>query len=191
MEAYRYQELVYLVVPVMVGMEFFMTARAERRGFDNPPVGTYVLDFFGFLFAAIIPAIFIFTIWSIETGAFSFGNDTLARFDRYAVMFFFMGAWWQVYLLTALRVRRSRDLDVSDWYVWVPYLGLGIFISLLVLWVSPWGLKWVSVIWFFFLFGALKLSGVTPKVIEKVFWVLTLITFFGENLLFLWLETLL
>lgn len=31
MEAYRYQELVYLVVPVMLGMEFLMCAKDERR----------------------------------------------------------------------------------------------------------------------------------------------------------------
>jgi len=189
MEAYRYQELMYLVVPVMVGMEFFMTARFEKRGHEDTPFGSYVLDFFGFIFVALIPAIFIFTIWAIEGGRFDFGTDTLARFDRYAVMFLFMGAWWQVYILAALRARRMRELKVNDWYVWLPYLGLGTFISLLVLWVSPWNLKWVSVFWFFATFVVMKLLKAGPGAIEKFFWVLAGFTFFVENILFLWLES--
>lgn len=191
MEAYRYQEIVYLIVPIMLGMEFFMTARVERKGQNDVPFGSYVLDLFGFVFSALIPAIFIFTIWTLETGKFVLHRDTLARFDRYAVMFFFMGSWWQVYMIAALRARRIRELSVSDWYVWIPYVGLGIFISLLVLWVSPWNLKWVSVFWFLITFGTLKVFHVGPKAIEKVFWVLAAITFFSENLLFIWLETLL
>ncbi|MEE9524294.1 MAG: hypothetical protein V3V59_06025 [Thermodesulfovibrionales bacterium] len=190
MEAYRYQELAYLIVPVMLGMEFFMTARIERKGYDNAPVGTYVLDFFGFVFAALIPAIFIFTIWAIVTDKFAVGRDTLARFDRYAVMFFFMGAWWQIYMITALRARRLRELKVTDWYVWVPYIGLGTFISLLILWVFPWNLKWVSVFWFLISFAVMKFAGLSLKVIEKAFWALAGVTFFFMNLLFLWLESL-
>ncbi len=189
MEAYRYQELVYLIVPVMVGMEFFMTARLEKKDHEETPFGSYVLDFFGFVFAALVPAIFIFTIWAIEGKKFVFGVEALARFDRYAVMFFFMGAWWQVYVLAALRARRLKTLKVSDWYVWLPYTGLGMFISFLVLWVSPWGLKWVSVFWFVATFAGLKLLKVSPKGVERVFWGLAAFTFIGENLLFLWLET--
>jgi hypothetical protein len=190
MEAYRYQELAYLIVPIMLGMEFFMTAKIERKGDDNAPVGTYVLDFFGFVFAALIPAIFIFTIWAIVTERFTVGQDTLARFDRYAVMFFFMGAWWQVYMIAALRARRLRDLELSDWYIWVPYLVLGTFISLLILWVSPWNLKWVSVFWFMISFAVMKFAGFSLKVVEKALWTLAVATFFFMNLLFLWLESL-
>lgn len=189
MEAYRYQQLAYLIVPIMLGMEFFMTARFEKKDRDDVPFGSYVLDFFGFVFSALIPAIFIFTIWAIEGKKFIFGEDTLARFDRYAVMFFFLGSWWQVYILAALRARRLRKMSYSHWYIWLPYVGLGIFISFLVLWVSPWNLKWVSVFWFVLTFIVIKLLRVSPQTIEKVFWVFAGVTFFVENLLFLWLET--
>jgi hypothetical protein len=190
-EAYRYQELAYLIVPIMLGMEFFMTARSERKGGGETPFGSYVLDFFGFVFAALIPAIFIFTIWTLETERFVLHHNTLARFDRYAVLFFFLGAWWQVYMLAALRARRMREMNVSDWYIWLPYIGLGVFISFLILWVSPWKMKWVSVFWFVFTFSVLKLLKVSAKGIEKVFWFLAIFTFVSENLLFIWLETLL
>ncbi len=93
-------------------------------------------------------------------------------------------------MITALRARRLSELNVSDWYVWVPYLGLGTFISLLILWVSPWNLKWVSVFWFLISFAVMKFAGLSSKVIEKAFWVLAVVTFFFMNLLFLWLESL-
>jgi len=190
MEAYRFQELVYLIIPVMVGMEFFMTARAERKGTEETPVGSYVLDFFGFAFTGVLPALFVFTIWAVEGNRFHFSTETLARLDRYAVMFFFMGSWWQVYMIGALRARRLRKTGFSDWYVWLPYLVLGTFISLLVLWVSPWGLMWVSIFWFLFTFGVLKGLKVKPKNVERVFWALCIITFVSENILFVWLDAI-
>lgn len=189
MEAYRYQELAYLVVPVLVGIEFFLCAREEKRGRDDTPLGYYVLDFFGFVFTALIPAVFIFTIWAIESQAFPQQGIPLARLDRYGVMFFFMGAWWQVYLFTALRARRMNGKEGMKAYLWVPFIGFGLFISFLVLWVSPWNLKWISVAWFFLLFGILQVFGARYKTIERTMWVLTALTFAVENVLFLWLES--
>jgi hypothetical protein len=119
MEAYRYQELLYLIVPVMLGMEFFMCAREERRSRAEAPLGSYLLEFSGVLFMALIPAVFLFTIWASETKRFPFQEITLARLDRYGVMFFFMGAWWQVYLFGALRARRMEKKATDKWYLWV------------------------------------------------------------------------
>lgn len=190
MEAYRYQQFAYLILPVMLGMEFFMSAREEKKGKDETPLGFYVLEFFGFVFMALFPAIFIFTIWAIETKAFPHQTIPLARLDRYAVMFFFMGSWWQVYLFGALRARRMMNQEMKRAYLWGPFLGLGIFISMLVLWVSPWNLKWISVAWFLFIFGALALIKARVKTIERTLWVLAGITFGVENLLFLWLDSI-
>ncbi len=189
MQAYRYQEIVYLIIPVMLGIEFFKTARDEKKGKEETPVGSYVLDFFGFLFITVVPAMFLFTIWAIEKGTFSFGAETLARFDRYGVMFMFMGAWWQVYLIAALRARRLRNENRSM-NLWLPFLVLGIFISFLVLWVSPWGLKWVSVAWFLILTVVLWGLKVKPRTLERVFWLLAIFTFFLENIVFVWLESI-
>ncbi|HHN66281.1 MAG TPA: hypothetical protein ENK09_13070 [Nitrospirae bacterium] len=188
MEAYRYQELVYLVVPVILGVEFFLNAKEEKKGKEDVPLGSYVLDLCGFVFTALVPAVFILTIWAIETKAFPLREETLARFDRYAVMFLFMGAWWQVYMIGALRIRRLRE-RLCFINMWAPFLGLGVFISLLVLWVSPWGLKWVSIIWFLILTGVFSAIRLKPKTLERVFWVLAGITFLLENILFIWLET--
>lgn len=189
MEAYRYQELAYLVVPVMLGMEFFMCARDEKRiGLDST-LGSYLLEVSGFIFMALIPAVFIFTIWAVETKRFPLQELTLARLDRYGVLFFFMGGWWQVYIFGALRARRMERKEAGKGYLWIPFLSLGLFISILVLWVSPWNLKWVSAIWFFLVFGILNIIKARPKTIEKTMWILAAITFLVENILFLWLES--
>ncbi|GAB4417111.1 MAG: hypothetical protein OHK0032_13140 [Thermodesulfovibrionales bacterium] len=189
MEAYRYQELAYLIVPVILGIEFFMCAKDERKEREETPLGSYALDFLGFVFTALIPAIFIFTVWAVESKAFPSQSITLARLDRYAVLFFFMGAWWQVYIFGALRARRMEKKQARKWFLWVPFLILGIFISLLVLWVSPWSLKWVSVVWFIFIFGVLNVFKARARIIERTMWVLSIITFVIENILFLWLES--
>ena len=96
---------------------------------EDTPLGSYVLDFLGFVFAALIPAIFIFTIWTVEAKTFPLQDITLARLDRYAVLFLFMGAWWQVHMIGALRARKIKKGDAAEWYLWGPYLLLGIYIS--------------------------------------------------------------
>jgi hypothetical protein len=53
MEAYRYRELVYLIVPIMLGMEFFISAREEKKDREEVTLGFYVLEFFGFIFMAL------------------------------------------------------------------------------------------------------------------------------------------
>ncbi|RPI38029.1 MAG: hypothetical protein EHM54_01530 [Nitrospiraceae bacterium] len=189
MEAYRYQQFAYLVVPILLGIEFFMCARDEKKGKEEIPLGFYVLDFLGFLFMAVVPAVFIFTIWAVETKSFPGQIEPLARLDRYGVMFFFMGGWWQVYLFGALKARRMVNEEKSRMYYWVPFLALGIFISLLVLWVSPWNLKWISVAWFFLIFGSLNGLKARFKTIERTMWVLTGLTFVIENALFIFLES--
>lgn len=188
MEAYRYHQLAYLVLPIMVGIEFFLSAKEDKAGNDDTSLGYYLLDFLGFVFAAVFPALFIFTIWASVTKAFPLQALRIATLDRYAVLFFFMGAWWQVYLFGALRARRMRKKELGRSYLWVPFVGLGVYISLLVLWGSPWGLKWVSAVWFVLVFAVLNFF--SAKTVERSMWVLLVITFFVENLMFIWFESL-
>jgi hypothetical protein len=188
MEAYRYQQLAYLVVPVMLGMEFFLCAKEEKAGKEDVSLGLHVLDLLGFIFAAVFPAMFIFTIWASETKAFPLQGLEIAKLDRYAVLFFFMGAWWQVYLFGALRARRMQRKEIRRFYLWVPFVVLGVYISFLALWVSPWGLKWVSAVWFVLVFAVLNFF--SNKTIERSMWVLSVATFFIENLIFIWFASL-
>jgi hypothetical protein len=152
-------------------------------------MGFYLIEFFGFTFMALVPAIFIFTIWAIESNAFPMQTIPLARLDRYGVMFLFMGAWWQVFMFAALRARRMGRYEARWLYLWAPFLALGTFISLLILWVSPWNLKWVSVIWFFMLAGLLSAIRAGAKTVERTMWVLSALIFIAENIGFLWLES--
>ena len=113
------------------------------------------------------------------------------RFDRYGVMFFFLGSWWQVFLITALRARRTADNGGSLLFsVWVPYLVLGAFISALILWVAPFNLMWVSIFWFVASFGLFAAIRVSADKICKVFMILAIVVLVGENILFVILDAI-
>lgn len=79
MEAYRYQELGYLVVPVMLGIEFLMCAKDERRNRS-----------------------------AVETKKIPPTGANPGKAGQIRSVFFFMGAWWQVYIFGALRARRMK-----------------------------------------------------------------------------------
>ncbi len=191
MEGYRYQQFAYLVIPLIAGVELFRCARSERKRTGNESARAVTMDACGYIFAGFIPAIFLFTIFSLEYHRFPLMVQVLHRFDRYGVMFFFLGAWWQVFLITALRARRTADGGGSLFRsVWLPYLVLGGFISALILWVAPFALMWVSVFWFvasFLLFAAI---GASADKLCKVFLALAVFVFVGENILFIVLDAI-
>ncbi len=191
MEGYRYQQLAYLIIPLIAGIEFFRNARFMRQQAGKESAQAVTLDACGYGFIAFIPAIFLFTIFSLEYKRFPLLVQVLHRFDRYGVMFLFLGSWWQVFLITALRARRTAESGGSMVRsVWVPYLVLGCFISALILWVAPFNLMWVSVFWFIASFGLLAALQVSPGKVCRVFMVLAVMTFVGENLLFIILDAI-
>jgi len=141
------------------------------------------MDACGYAFIGVIPAVFLFTIFSLEYHRFPLLVQVLHRFDRYGVMFFFLGSWWQVFLITALRARRTADNGGSLLFsVWVPYLVLGAFISALILWVAPFNLMWVSIFWFVASFGLFAAIRVSADKICKVFMILAIVVLVGENI---------
>ena len=191
MEGYRYQQFAYLIVPLSVGVEFFLTARAERKKAGKESARAVVMDAFGYVFAALVPAMFLFTIFSLESKRYPLMLPLLHRIDRYGVMFFFLGAWWQVFVITALRARRNVDRQGSCFLqVWCPYLLFGAFISALILWVAPWNLMWVSFFWFVGSCGLCGLFGVSPSRVSKIFMVLAGLVLFCENILFIMLDAI-
>ena len=109
MESYRYQQLAYLIVPLTTGVEFFLTAREDRRTSGRESTRAVIMDALGYVFLGIIPALFLFTIYSLENHRLPLLVQVLHRLDHYGVMFFFFGAWWQVFLITSLRARRATD----------------------------------------------------------------------------------
>lgn len=191
MEEYRYQQLAYLIIPLIAGIEFFRTARFLRSKSGKESAGALTLDACGYGFIAFIPAIFLFTIFSLEYHRFPLFMQILHRFDRYGVMFLFLGSWWQVFLITALRARRASESGGKMLLpVWVPYLLLGAFISALILWVAPFNLMWVSIFWFVASFGLLAGLRVAPGKVCRVFMALAVIVFLGENILFIILDAI-
>ena len=113
MEEYRYQQFAYLIIPLIAGIEFFRNARFLRQQAGRESAKAVTLDACGYGFIAFIPAIFLFTIFSLEYKRFPLLEQVLHRFDRYGVMFLFLGSWWQVFLITALRARRTADAGGS------------------------------------------------------------------------------
>lgn len=191
MEEYRYRQMVYLIVPLVAGIEFFRNARFVRNQAGRESAKALSLDACGLGFIAIIPAIVLFTIFSLEYKRFLVPEQLLHRFDRYAVMFLFLGSWWQVFMITALRARRTADEGGSMLRaVWLPYLLLGCFISALILWVAPFNLMWVSVFWFVASFAILAWLKVAPDNVCHVFMVLAVAVFMGDNILFIVLDAI-
>jgi hypothetical protein len=186
MEGYRYQQFAYLIVPLTAGVELFLTARAERKKSGRESAKTVVMDALGYVFLGIIPALFLFTIYNLENHRLPLMAQVLHRLDRYGVMFFFLGSWWQVFLITSLRAMRAASRDTRIFLsVWVPYLAFGAFISALILWVAPWNLMWVSVFWFVSTFCLFAAIGVSPAKLSKIFLVMTILVFAAENFFFI------
>jgi hypothetical protein len=191
MEGYRYQQLAYLVIPFAAGVEFFLTAKCERKKSMKECAMAVVMDALGYVFLGLIPALFLFTIISIEKHHLSQLIQVLHRLDRYGVMFFFLGSWWQVFLITSLRARRASDREGKLFLpVWLPYLFYGVFISALILWVAPWNLMWVSVFWFVGTFGILAAVGVSPAKLSRIFLILAVVVLACENILFIVLDAI-
>jgi len=184
------QLLSYLVVPVVLGHEFFMCARDERLGKEEPPMGSLVLDFFGVVFMGLVPALFIFTLWALNSRFVALQEDTIHRLQRYGVFFMFLGAWWQVYIYGALKGRRVRKRGEPARALWQPFLLLGVFASIVVAWNFPWHLNMVSAVWFLFLGGILGGLRVKPVNIERIFWTLAVVTFMVENMVFIWFNAI-
>lgn len=191
MEGYRYQQLAYLVVPFAAGVELFLTAKCERKKSMRECAMAVIMDALGYVFVLLIPTMFLFTIFSIENHHLPQFVQILHRLDRYGVMFFFLGSWWQVFLITSLRARRAVDRRGGLFLpVWLPYLVFGAFISALILWVAPWNLMWVSVVWFVATFGILTAVGVSPAKLSKIFLALAVVVLACENILFIILDAI-
>lgn len=191
MEGYRLQQFSYLVVPLTAGVEFFLTAKAERKKEGKEIAKAVAMDALGYVFIALVPAMFLFTIFSLEYKRFPLMEPVLHRIDRYGVMFFFLGAWWQVFVITALRARRAAVTAGSCFkQVWCPYLLFGAYISALILWVAPWNLMWVSFFWFVATSGLCGLVGVSAPKVSKLFMVLAILVLFAENILFIMLDAI-
>ncbi len=191
MESYRYQQFLYLIIPLTVGIEFFLTAQQERRTLSKETAVAVMMDVGGYLFTALVPALFLFTIFSLSRHRLPLPEQFLHRMDRYGVMFFFLGSWWQIFLITGLRARRAAAAGKAIFTcVWCPYLALGLFVSALILWTAPFGLMWFSVFWFAASYGILYLFDVSAPKVSKVFFVLAGITFVCENFFFVILDAI-
>ncbi len=191
MEGYRYQQLAYLIIPLIAGIEFFRSAESMRANAGKESASAVGMEACGYTFLLLIPAIFLFTIFSLEYQRFPLLVNVLHRLDRYAVMFLFLGSWWQIFLITGLRARRTSNagggLLLS---VWMPYLVLGAYVSALILWVAPFYLMWVSLFWFIASFGLFAAVRMSANKVSKLFLVLAALVFFGENIFFIILDAI-
>lgn len=186
-----FQLLLYLVIPVMLGYEFLLSARDEKAGRDEATMGSIMLDFFGILFIGLVPAIFIFTLWAVNSRFLPLQSDTIHFLQRYGVFFMFLGAWWQVYIFAAVRARRVRKNNMPpSKMLWLPYALMGTFASLVAAWNFPFHLDLISVAWFMGIAFFMKFIDFKPINVERIFWILALFTFIAENILFVWFNAI-
>jgi len=191
MESYRYLQFLYLIIPITVGIEFFLSAQQERKTLHKESAVAVIMDAGGYLFTALIPALFLFTIVGLSQRRLALPEQFLHRIDRYGVLFFFLGSWWQIFLITALRARRAASSGKPIFScVWCPYLLLGLYVSALILWTAPFGLMWFSLFWFAASFGILTLFDMPAAKVSAIFLVLAGLTFIGENFFFVILDAI-
>jgi len=191
MDGYRYQQFAYLVIPLIAGAEFFLCARQERKNTGKESAQAVTMEGCGYIFSALIPALFLFTILNLDDHRLPLLEQVLHRVDRYGVMFLFLGSWWQIFLITGLRARRAASTGKPVFTcVWLPYLLLGSFVSVLILWTAPFGIMWVSVVWFLVSFGLLNFFEVSAAKVSRIFLILAAITFIGENFFFVILDAI-
>ena len=191
MESYRYQQFLYLIIPLFVGIELFLTAQHERRTLSKESAAAIIMDAGGYFFTTLIPMLFLFTILSLSQHRLQLSGEVLHRVDRYGVMFFFLGAWWQIFLITGLRARRAAVAGKPIFScVWCPYLALGLFVSALILWSAPFGLMWLSVFWFAASYGVLNIFDLSTPKVSRVFFIMAGLMFIGENFFFMIMDAI-
>jgi len=191
MESYRYLQFLYLIIPLTVGIEFFLTAQHERKTRNKESATAILMDAGGYFFTALIPVLFLFTILTLSQHRLQLPDQFLHRVDRYGVMFFFLGAWWQIFLITGLRARRVAAPGKPLFScVWCPYLALGIFVSALILWSAPFGLMWLSLFWFAASCGIFNLFDLSAPKVSRVFFILAGLMFIGENFFFVIIDAI-
>ncbi len=134
---------IYLVVPFYLGLQLSLLARDERAGEKARSLGSYALDIFGLMFAVGVPALFVVSALAIFklSGVYP---EFMGAVFQYVLMFFFLGAWWQFFVIMALKAYRDRDRGPNRLNYLLFYAAGGIFISLNAFLGGEWFLKWMS-----------------------------------------------
>lgn len=139
--------MVWLAVPFYIGLQLSFVAQDERKANKEFSLGSYMLDAVALFFSVGLPAfmlIFSFAVFKVADRH----EAVLALLFRYVVMFFFLGIWWQVFLIMSIRAYRDRGKEIK----WLNYLAfyalLSVFTSLNAFLGGEWFLKWGSLIFF-------------------------------------------
>ncbi len=136
---------IYLIVPFYLGLQLSFLAKDERTVNKDHAAGSYALDALGLLSAVGVPVFFIVSTLAI----FKLGGrypELMGGIFRYGLLFFFFGAWWQFFVIMALKAYRDRDKKVSKLNYLLFFVAGGVFISLNAFLGGEWFLKWMSLI---------------------------------------------
>ena len=134
--------MVYLAVPFYLGLQFKMAAKAEKQTFK---VNVYTMDLLGVLFSYIIPAFVIIA----SLGVYKYGTQyphVMSIVLRYGLMFLFMGMWWQLFGIMAMKAYRdwTGEAVVNKGKYILFYAVASVFVSLTAFIGGEWFLKWMS-----------------------------------------------
>jgi len=136
--------MVYIAVPFYLGLQFRLAAKTEKQTYK---INICTMDALGILFTVVIP---LFVIIS-SIGVYKFGTEyphLMSIVFRYGLMFLFMGMWWQLFGIMAVKAYRdwTSGAEVNKVKYLLFYAAASVFVSLTAFIGGEWFLKWMSLV---------------------------------------------
>jgi hypothetical protein len=177
--------LVSLAVPFYLGLQFRMAAKVEKKTYK---INICTMDMLGLLFSVVIP---VFVIIS-SVGIYKYGTqypELMNIVFRYGLMFLFMGMWWQLFGIMAVKAYRdwTNEVEVKKGRYLLFYAIASVFVSLTAFIGGEWFLKWMSLI---FLAIAAPIILLPIKWVCVGFLIAAMVAFLVQTLGFIYVSSL-
>ena len=177
--------LVYLAVPFYLGLQFRMAAKVEKRTYK---INVCTMDLLGLLFSVVIPAFVVIA----SLGVYKYGTQypqVMSVVFRYGLMFLFMGMWWQLFGIMAVKAYRdwTSEAVVNKGKYLLFYAVASVFVSLTAFIGGEWFLKWMSLI---FLAVAAPITFLPIKWVCVGFLVAAVVAFLVQTLVLIYVSSM-
>jgi hypothetical protein len=139
--------LLWLAVPFYLGLQLSFVAQDERKARQGYSVGSYLIDAVALMFAVLLPAFMLIFSLAVFKAA-DRHPEALAIMFRYVVMFFYLGIWWEVFVIMAIKAYRDRGKKINRVNYAAFYALVAIALSINAFWGGEWFLKWLALFLF-------------------------------------------
>jgi len=178
--------MVWLVVPFYLGLLISFVASDERKAKKDHAVGSYMLDAVALFFSVGVPAfmlVFSFAVHKVSGRH----TEALAIVFRYVVMFFYLGIWWQLFVIMAIKAYRDRNKEIKRLGYFLFYIIASVFLSLNAFIGGEWFLKWGSL---FFFAVASPILFLSPRNMSKAFLALAVVGLVVQTIGFIYVSAM-